>query len=163
MSRLKYVDTAITFAEVPDEITLCFNIANCPHRCKGCHSEYLQRDIGEFLTKEEIERHLGYHNGITCVCFLGGDSNLSEISELADVVHKHGLKAAWYTGLDFHLNSMQEIADRPTAQKFDYVKTGPYIESLGPLNKKTTNQRMYKKVSDHPILFEDITNRFWKN
>lgn len=162
MSRIKYVDTAITFAEVPDEITLCFNIANCPHRCKGCHSEYLQRDIGELLDRGEIERHLRYHNGITCICFLGGDSNLSELSDLVDMVHEQGLKAAWYTGLDFHLDSTQEIADRPVARKFDYVKTGPYIESLGPLNKKTTNQRMYMKASETPIKFEDITYKFWK-
>ena len=28
---MKYTGTEITFAEVPDEITLCINISNCPH------------------------------------------------------------------------------------------------------------------------------------
>ena len=38
---LKYVDSQITFREIPDEITLCINISNCPFRCKGCHSKEL--------------------------------------------------------------------------------------------------------------------------
>ena len=28
---LKYVNTEITFAEVPDEISLCINISNCSY------------------------------------------------------------------------------------------------------------------------------------
>ena len=51
---LKYVDVMETFAEVPDEITLAINLSNCPHRCKGCHSEYLQKDIGEELTTQKF-------------------------------------------------------------------------------------------------------------
>ena len=46
---LKYVNTAITFAEFPDEISLLINISNCPCHCKGCHSAYLAEDIGEPL------------------------------------------------------------------------------------------------------------------
>jgi anaerobic ribonucleoside-triphosphate reductase activating protein len=44
--------------------------------------------------------------------------------------------------------------------KFDYIKTGPYIAHLGPLNKPTTNQRLYKQLPDGT--FDDITARFWK-
>lgn len=164
MSKLKYVDTAITFAEIPDEISLCINISNCPHRCKSCHSPYLQEDVGEELTPEVLDKLIEDNKGITCVCFMGEGGRLFDIAYLSELVHlKHNLKTAWYTGLDFHLNSMSECVGRPIACEFDYVKTGPYIESLGPLNKKTTNQRMYKKVSEHPIKFEDITDRFWKN
>ena len=28
---LKYVDTMVTFSEVPSEITLCINVSNCPY------------------------------------------------------------------------------------------------------------------------------------
>ena len=35
---LKYSNYEITFAEVPDEISLCINLTNCPHKCIGCHS-----------------------------------------------------------------------------------------------------------------------------
>ena len=44
---LKYVDTLVTFSEIPDEITLCINISNCPCKCPGSHSSYLAQDIGE--------------------------------------------------------------------------------------------------------------------
>ena len=43
---LKYVDTKVTFAEVPNEISLCINISNCPCKCHNCHSSYLAEDIG---------------------------------------------------------------------------------------------------------------------
>lgn len=38
---LKYVDTAIVFSEIPDEVTLAINISGCPNKCKNCHSQYL--------------------------------------------------------------------------------------------------------------------------
>ena len=44
-------------------------------------------------------------------------------------------------------------------KEFDYVKVGPYIEECGPLNKRTTNQRLYK--CDKNGNKEDITYRFW--
>lgn len=166
---IKYTETQVTFSEIPDEISLCINISNCHHKCSGCHSPHLQEDVGEELTVDKLQELIDKNKGITCVCFMGGDNDLSRLSELADIAHQfdvcggtNKIKTAWYTGLDFHLNSMQEIADRPIAQKFDYVKTGSYIEALGPLNKKTTNQRMYKKVSDKPVKFEDITYKFQK-
>ena len=28
---IKYVDTLVSFSEVPNEITLCINISNCPY------------------------------------------------------------------------------------------------------------------------------------
>ena len=28
---LKYVDTLVTFSEIPDEISLCINVSNCPY------------------------------------------------------------------------------------------------------------------------------------
>ena len=40
------------------------------------------------------------------------------------------------------------------------IKLGPYIEELGPLNSKTTNQRFYK-VNEKELI--DITNLFWKS
>ena len=51
---LKYVNTEITFSEVPDEITLCINISNCPCHCKGCHSPYLAEDIGIITIQENV-------------------------------------------------------------------------------------------------------------
>lgn len=163
MSKLKYVDTKVTFSEVPDEISLCISISNCPHRCKGCHSEYLQHDIGEELTFKALDTHIGYHDGITCVCFMGDAGEPLFVSDFAKYVKsKYGLKTALYTGLDYSLNNIYAIVDKPHTEWFDYIKTGHYDENRGPLTSRTTNQRMYKKVSEKPIEFEDITYMFWK-
>ena len=160
---IKYTETQVTFSEIPDEISLCINISNCPHKCKGCHSPHLQEDVGERLTPEVLDKLIEDNKGITCVCFMGEGGRLFDIAYLSSLIHlKHNLKTAWYTGLDFHLDTMADCVYRPIACEFDYVKTGPYIELLGPLNKRTTNQRMYKKISDKPIKFEDITYKFWK-
>ena len=47
---MKYVDTAVTFAEIPDQICLCINISGCQFRCPDCHSKYLWEDTGTELT-----------------------------------------------------------------------------------------------------------------
>jgi len=160
---IKYTETQVTFSEVPDEISLCINLSNCYHRCKGCHSPHLQEDVGEELTVDKLQELIDKNKGITCVCFMGGDNDLMKLYELSTTVHKFGLKTAWYTGLYFGLDSLGDVVVRPiVTNSFDYIKTGPYIESLGPLNKKTTNQRMYKKISKKPVKFEDITYKFWK-
>lgn len=49
--------------------------------------------------------------------------------------------------------------ERYNLQMFDYIKLGPYIEELGPLNNPNTNQRLYKVEGNQLI---DITNKFWK-
>ena len=162
---LKYLNTQVTFSEVPDEITLCINISNCPCHCKNCHSSYLAEDIGEPLIYDEsynnktvltcnpLSKLIEANNGITCVCLMGGDSNPEYINILGKVIKHHHLKSAWYSG-------RQELSKDINLSNFNYVKLGPYIEELGPLNSKTTNQRFYKVVNDELI---DITSVFWKN
>ena len=46
---LKYVECAVTMEEVPTEISLTISISNCRFRCHGCHSVYLQQDVGKPL------------------------------------------------------------------------------------------------------------------
>ena len=67
---LKYVDTKVTFAEVPNEISLCINISNCPCNCKGCHSSYLAEDIGEELNSFSLKELISNNKGITCISFI---------------------------------------------------------------------------------------------
>ena len=153
---LKYVDTLVSFQEIPDEISLCINISNCPNNCPGCHSAYLKDDIGTPLTYIELMRILKDIRGITCVCFMGGDKEPWEIQRLAQFVKEKGLKVAWYSG-------KQELHEDIRLASFDYVKLGPYVEELGPLTSPTTNQVMYKidHLADRPFVV-DITSRFWK-
>ena len=153
---LKYVDTLVSFQEIPDEISLCINISNCPNNCPGCHSAYLKDDVGTPLTYTELIRILKDIRGITCVCFMGGDKEPWEIQRLAQFIKEKGLKVAWYSG-------KQELHEDIRLANFDYVKLGPYVEELGPLTSRTTNQVMYKidHLADRPFVV-DITSRFWK-
>lgn len=161
---LKYVDIAVTFSEIPDEITLCINLSNCPNHCEGCHSPYLADDIGEVLTFQRIKRLLNKNSGVTCVCFMGGDNDTKLLNYYAKLVQydynamfsEYGLypvKVAWYSG-------RQELNLDIDLSNFDYIKLGPYNKDLGPLNSPTTNQRLYKVIGNK---LKDITFKFWKN
>lgn len=163
---LKYVDTKVVFAEVPDEITLAINISNCPCQCKGCHSPYLTEDVGKPLTPTALRILLKSNKGISCVAFMGGDSNPEYINRLAKWVRINefrDLRIAWYSG-------RQELSADINLENFDYVKLGPYIEELGPLTSETTNQRFYEVqpsgdyVEDIHSVYRlcDITDKFWK-
>lgn len=43
---LKYRDIAIGLQEIPNEVSLVINIANCPFKCKGCNTKHLWEDSG---------------------------------------------------------------------------------------------------------------------
>ena len=151
---LKYVDTKVTFAEVPDEISLCINISNCPCNCKGCHSSYLAEDIGNELNGNSIKELINNNKGVTCICFMGGDSNPLEVDALAHFIKIYfSIKVAWYSG-------RQELSKYINIDNFSFIKLGPYIEELGPLNSKTTNQKFYKVEEGNLV---DVTNLFWKD
>lgn len=151
---LKYVDTLVSFSEVIDEITLCINISNCPCKCVNCHSSYLAQDIGEPLDLQHLTNLIDSNKGITCVCIMGGDVNPSEVDDIAQDIKEYypKLKVAWYSG-------KQELSKDINLEFFDFIKLGPYIEELGPLNSKTTNQRFYK-VENNKLI--DITYKFQK-
>lgn len=148
---LKYKDVLIGFQEVPDEISLCINITNCPNNCIGCHSPYLTEDIGEELTIKALSKLIMKNKGITCVCLMGGDSDPKQINTLAKTIKElYPYKVAWYSG-------KSKLAPEIIIQNFDYIKLGPYIEEFGPLNNPNTNQKMFKMPD-----IEDITYKFWK-
>ena len=85
---LKYVDTLVSFQEIPDEISLCINISNCPCHCEGCHSSYLAEDIGRILTIGPLFNLIEDNKGISCVSFMGGDSDPERINGLAWAIKK---------------------------------------------------------------------------
>lgn len=160
---LKYVGFDIVFREIPDETTLAINISNCPCHCNGCHSSYLAEDIGKPLDEDSLVELMLDNKGITCVAFMGGDSEPAYINWLADIMRSMNdtpgswadVKIAWYSG-------RVTLADEIDLHNFDYIKLGPYIEECGPLDNPNTNQRLYKTImtDDGPKL-KDITFRFW--
>lgn len=154
---LKFTDIQVTFAEVPDEITLCINISNCPCHCKGCHSAYLAEDVGTPLDEMELTSLIEANRGITCVAFMGGDADQTTVHNLASFIKEMypGIKVAWYSGRETAIINLDY---------FDFIKLGPYDEDKGPLNKRTTNQRFYKvfHFSTGRCELIDITHKFWR-
>lgn len=152
----------VVFEEIPDEITLAINITNCPCHCPGCHSKFLWEDVGTELTNDELDRLIEENSGITCVCLMGGDSDPERVCELAEHIHKNTkIKVAWYSGKDLYYKNID-------FKWFDYIKLGHYDEKLGGLDKKTTNQKLFKLTKNvledgvEKIDFADITYLFWK-
>lgn len=147
---LRYADYDIVFQEVPDETTLALNLSGCPHRCKGCHSPQLWEEIGNELTPAALERLLAVYPYVTCVGLMGGDADLEGVLQMAHYIRSKGLRVAWYTGLSL-------LPDGWDIGAFDFIKVGPYIEALGGLKSKLTNQRFYE-VSNGELV--DKTQRF---
>ena len=151
---IKHVGYDIVFREIPDETTLAINLTLCPNHCRECHSAYLREDRGEILSEEVLDNMVSDYVGeVTCICFMGGDNDPNEVARLARHLHEryHGeFLTAWYSG-------KSDFPDGFDAGAFDFVKIGPYIPERGPLNKPTTNQRLYRMHADGRR--EDITFR----
>lgn len=154
---IKYYNYDIVFQEFPDEVTLAINLSLCPNGCPGCHSSYLQGDIGEELTEERLLALLADFEGeITCLGLMGGDNDPEGVARLfRKVKERYGpsLRTGWYSG-------RQMLPEQLSVADFDYVKLGPYRRELGPLNSRTTNQRLYRLTEGK---MEDITSRFWRD
>ena len=85
---LKYVNHDIVFQEFPDEVPLAINLSLCPNGCPGCHSAYLQGNVGDELTEEEAD-----------VARRGRNAQAKHAApkhaDPADYSHATGLEALW--------------------------------------------------------------------
>ena len=148
---LKYQGYSIVFQEVPNEISLTFNISGCPYKCKGCHSQELWEYKGNILINDFDSIIEKYKNYITCVCFMGGNQNLSELKLiLQDIKERYKLKTCLYTGCE-DINELRDILDY-----CDYLKLGRYRELLkidnyisNGVKLATRNQKFYIKGQDY--------------
>lgn len=155
---MKYTGYTISLQEVPGEVSLAISISNCPFSCPGCHSAYLQSDVGEELTKDVLldllNKYCSPHTNnylFSCVVFFGGEQYHERFIEFSNFLHSLDLKVCLYTGAEL-------AAVKPSIISVcDYIKTGPYVKALGGLTKNTTNQRLYKLPER-----TDITHIFWE-
>ena len=166
---IKYIPalTSVVLEEIPDRVTLAVEISNCRGNCPGCHSPFLKEDIGEELTPAAIDALVADNFGVDCFLFLGEGRDPDALCALAAHVRSLGLRPAVYSG--------RTEVDNAIWTAFDYVKVGPYVEALGPLNRPTTNQRLYRALRPkeapegadvHTFAgrpFQDITARFWRH
>lgn len=154
MPHLRYKGCTITFQEVPNEVSLVFNICNCPYHCPDCHSKYLWDDEESELLIPNLRVILDtYKDMITCVCLMGGDWNPDELKDVLNIIKDNGLKTCVYSGAD----NISLFA--PLTNLLNYVKIGSYKEEYGGLNSPTTNQRFYMVNNG---IYKDITSLFWR-
>jgi anaerobic ribonucleoside-triphosphate reductase activating protein len=150
---IKFKDSYIVFEEIPDRVSLAINITNCQNNCVGCHSPELRLNNGEELTEKIIDKLIKENYGIDCFLFMGEGKDKGRLLELVKYIkHNYNLKVAIYSGRNNVEFDFYEV--------FDYIKVGEYKEEYGPLNKETTNQRLYEIGIDG---IKDITYKFWKN
>ena len=112
----------------------------------------LDKRMIEPLTEELMQGLLSmYGAAVTCVCFMGGDASTGEIENLARWVRTNfpELRTAWYSGRD----TLPENFD---IKVLDYVKIGPYIEALGGLKSRHTNQKLYRVLPDGRLIEQTI-------
>ena len=76
---VKYDGYDITFQEVPNEVSLVFNITNCQGTCEGCHSPWLRGDYGRPLHGDLESLIQKYKGLITCVCFMGEGNDVESL------------------------------------------------------------------------------------
>ena len=152
---IKYVPqaTSVVLEEIPGKVSLAIDVTNCPMRCPGCHSPFLQTDTGEELTTEVIDALIADNFGVNCYLFFGEGQDDDAFLDLAWYIRDN------YPDLDLALYSGRPEVPGTYWRVFHYIKTGPYIEKLGPLNSPSTNQRLYKVEGRSRI---DITSRFWE-
>lgn len=147
---LKYQGFTVAFQEVPNEVSLVFNISGCPYKCKGCHSPNLWKYQGRYLSEDFDTVIYQYIDLITCVCFMGGNQNMQELKQMLITCKMKGLKTCLYTGC----NDINELCD--ILEYCDYLKLGQYIEELkvdnyisNGVKLATRNQKFYIKGQDY--------------
>lgn len=147
---MRYSSEEIVWQEVPGETSLAYTITGCTVGCKGCHSvDTWPIGSGIELTEEYYLGRLREYEGmITCILFLGGEWHPTELLKMLKIAKQHGLKTCLYTGLDTISTEIKK--------ELDYLKTGPWIASMGGLNNKGTNQK-FIEVESNMIL----NVKFW--
>jgi len=155
---------SVTFAEFPDEVSLCLNISNCPGTCMHCSEPELRQDVGISITEEVIDSLIETHPGITLFGFLGGDADHASILKFTKYIHAGHpeLKVGFYSGCNF--------LNLKLAKELDYYKIGEFRmfegevetwkdQTAGPICLPTSNQIMFKREDDHLV---NITDKFRK-
>lgn len=149
---IKYKDAYIVFEEIPDKLALAVNITNCQNMCIGCHSPELRLNNGSELTNDEVDNLIKKNYGVNCFLFMGEGKDKERLLDIAKYIKEnHKIEVAVYSGRDSVEEEYFGI--------FDYIKIGRYDEKFGPLNKDTTNQRLYKIEDGNRV---DITYKFWR-
>lgn len=177
MSRvLKYpvVNTDITFNELPDKMAYALELGACKQHCVGCHSPELQSEDVSLTSLLDIleEAQDAIDAGANAIVVMGGTNN-KHITEESLISLLSALSDIAPTGL--YSGSEDEERDKTIALEghCTWLKTGPYVDTLGGLESIRTNQRFYRITTTYRLdardnlldtrpCFLDETHKFWK-
>lgn len=153
-------EVCIGLQEIPEEISLILPLAGCGHKCDGCHSKHYQnKNEGVLLTTSILDDILNkYEKKVSCVCIFSGEYDTETLSLIISFAKLRNYKVALYSG--YELSELENIFNDDILSRLNYLKTGQYIKSLGGLESKTTNQKLFKIVDNNYI---NITKQFWRN
>ena len=146
--------------EIPDHITLFFEMGECTAQCKGCHSPELWNNVELKWTEEEVLNIAkGYKKyGANAVVLMGGTTNGVPKKVLKDIVVKLGNIYNGNIGLYSGVQGI--IPHEYLIDSLRWLKVGPYDESKGGLSNSLTNQVFYEIINKVPV---DKTQLFRRN
>lgn len=137
-------DYGVTLTEIPDEITLYFNIGNCECHCKGCHSYFLW-DTNLNTPMKTVDEILSivkkYKDDVTAIVFMGGNRNGMDFEEFADKVLK---PVSEFADVGIYMGAWDAMDLFIASQYCRWIKVGCYKADFGGLDSPTTNQLFFE-------------------
>ena len=136
-----------SFIDYPDKTAMIVFMAGCLHNCKGCQNPELQDpNHGVNTSTEELIQTFQKMSLCDCVVFSGGDPlyqtpALLEACEAFSKICEIGV----YTG-----HKLEDVPQELFSQ-INFLKTGPWIEEMGPLSSPTTNQKCWDIIDTKPV------------
>lgn len=158
----------VSFNEIPDKLSLCISLGNCQNRCPGCHSPELQKKVDNLMSLDKVVEYAEEYvsKGANAICIMGGLDNGVSLPALEALIK--ALSDIAPVGI-YHASVTDVFDNNPY---LTWLKTGIYINSLGGLESKNTNQRMYQRSLIYSIQkkeginttlsWDDITYKFWE-
>lgn len=130
--------------EVPNNFSICIYVQGCKIRCPGCHNSHLWNfDGGTKIDVGCIPNIIDDYPMCDWVCWLGGEplDQLDGVKDFTQEFKRLGKKVCLYTGYQFQNINVDLLRD------VDMVVDGSYIEKLGPVTQKGTNQKIWRRSS----------------
>jgi len=139
--RISSIETS--FLDHPNHTTMIVFMSGCSLRCPNCQNPALQDpNAGSEASVSDIKAELAKRPLCRSITFSGGDP-LFQQNELISFCKELSqfVPIAVYTG--------KALSEVPTEllQYIKFLKTEPYVESLGGVSSATTNQMCWDVVN----------------
>lgn len=141
--KLPIVNKGITLTEIPNRISVFFEIGNCTCHCDGCHSPELwdTNYTRPNMTVQEIIDYVDeqYNLGANAVVLMGGMNNKGFHKDLFAFLLLE-LSTRFQVGVYVGDDDLRWLPRLP----IKWIKSGRYEKDKGGLDSPTTNQRFYE-------------------